>query len=149
MAKLGIGAVVVIIGLFVIFQMFPSFMDATHDVITDETSVSGNVTTGAAETTGTVGLTFGLYQDEITNVVSITSTEGSDTPAASSYAAASDLLTVSGLAANSTRILTVTYDWDATTQFEGFGPITRMAPLLMILAVIGIAVFSMYKGKAF
>lgn len=128
-----------IILLFVAFQFLPMFMTSIHDTVTSEASTSVAVATGVGVTTGTVTLSNGLYNGDIVNVVSISSSNATagDVPVAVSYASATDILTVGGLGASATRTLTVAYDWESTSQYTGFGDILMLAPIIVVLMLIG------------
>jgi len=141
-----------IIMIMVSFIVFPLVMTGTHEVRTDPATATGNVTTGGGITTGTVSLAGngGLYQDSTDSITSLTSDLGTDTPTASSYNVATDVLTVGGLTAASTRTVTVAYEYDATTDYTGLGSLTSLAPTLVFLALlfsgVGI-VWSSFKGR--
>lgn len=139
-----------IIMIFVAFTIFPMIMTASHDVLTDDHTVSANVSTGVGETTGSVTLTKGLYGDSTEYVDSITSDYASDSPTASSYASATKVLTVGGLVASYNRTLTVEYEYDQTTEYTGMASMAKIGPtILFICLLLGGAgmVYAEVRGK--
>lgn len=72
-------------------------------------SQTAEVTTPPGVTQANVVLNFGLLDNDVDNVKSITSTEPTDVPVADSYVPGTQTLTITGLAENKTRILTIVY----------------------------------------
>lgn len=136
----GMGAVMGIIMIMVAFIMFPLIMTGTHDILTDASTEIANVTTAGGITTADVTLSPGLYNDDTDSVLAVTSSLGTDAPVAGSYVAATDALTVTGLTAADNRLLTVSYEYEATTDYTGMGALARMAPTLIFLALLGAGV---------
>lgn len=129
------GSVLVIILIILAVSYVPDLITATDETIKDADTITANVTTGAAETTGTVTLTNALYNSATTEVTSITSTHGGDNPTPSSYSATSRVLTVSGLEASQTRTLTVIHNYDALANYTAAGPTARFGPTLFIMVL--------------
>ena len=75
---------------------------------TDDVSHSEAVETGAGVTTANVTLTRDLFNDEVTEVQSISSNI-TETPIASTYTSATNLLGISALTASESRTLTIVY----------------------------------------
>jgi len=142
------GSVIVgIIMVAIMFIIFPIVMDASHELQTDVyTQTESDVTTGSGETAADVVLDEALWDDSTTHIDSITSDNGSDTPVAGTYTAATKTLNVTGLAESSTRTLTITYEYDALTDYTGMGELVAVAPLLLFLGVIGAVVGGLYAG---
>lgn len=133
----GIMAIVMaVIGIMIAFIMFPTVMDSANDAATDPQTDALTSTTGVGETTDTVTLTQPLYDDSVTNITSITSTNGADTPAASTYASATRILTVSGLAASGTRTFTILYAADATSNYMGLKEMIQISPMMILILII-------------
>ena len=117
-----------LLGLFILIILFELPLNAVHNIQTDaytqaEASVSTSyvdifeaVATGAGVTTADVVLTEALWDDDVANVVSITSTHVPDTPTADSYVSGTKTLTVGGLIEAQTRTLTVTYKYKDTAD---------------------------------
>lgn len=144
---IGVALLVVIIAV----MFLPDVLTASHEARTDEDIVAANITTGAGVTTGTVNLTETLWDSALGSVVSITSTQGSDTPAPQSYDSTNNRVTVSGLTPSLTRVLTLTHEYDATTDFVGLGPLLSMgATLIALVLFIGIPaalIWKMFGGR--
>ena len=147
-----------IISIAISFVVFPIVLDASSTVLGHEgqiVDVHENVTTGAAETTADVVLRYALLDGLVANVVSITSSEGTDTPTADSYVEASRTLTVGGLTADTTRTLTITYKTDISA-YTGLGSIVKVAPLIVLkkcraptaFMIIGTAISNPDKAMA-
>lgn len=126
-----------IVTVAIAFVIFPIILDASHDIrVDDATDQFVNITTGVAETTANVTLTYPLYEDNSYWVGTITSTEVTDVPAAGTYVAATQNLTVTGLAASKTRTLTVPYSADALTNYSGVSPMVTVAPLIIFVGIL-------------
>ena len=116
----------------------PFVFDSSHDIMVAAYTDTGNVTTGAAETSGNVTLTDDPYLDRLTSVTDITSTNGNDTPIASSYA--NNTLLVAGLAASQDRALSITYEYDNTSEFPNSGQVLQVVPTFVLIALITLVV---------
>lgn len=136
-----------IIMVAVMFVLFPIVMESSHELQTDvATQTEAAVATGIGEVAADVVLTTALWADSNTNVVSVTSDNVLDTPVAGTYTAGTRTLNVTGLAANDTRALTLSYKIDALTDYTGMGQMVAVAPLLLFMGVLGALVFGLYKG---
>lgn len=103
------------------------------------------VATAVGVTTANITLAKDLYQANITNVDSITSTEGTDAAAATSYDEATLALTIAGLAANTSRTLTISYYGETDQQV-----MRTIGPFLGVFIIGGLAVlliWSVFEGK--
>lgn len=115
--------------LFIIFLLFAfsgSINTGIKNLRTDAVTVVGEIVTGMGETSGNVTLTRELFQYNLINVTTVTSSDGDDDPIASEYDEDTKELTISGLAASTTRNITVTYSapldddfWSAIGPFLG------------------------------
>lgn len=137
-AALMIGAVIVILLLPAAIISIDDFRLADQE---DEFIVS----TGGAETSKDVTLSQELFGDETRNA-SVSSNVTADAPIASSYASATQALTVTGLAVSESHRLTVTYKIDALTDYWGAGTGARVWPIMLILGVIGIIAGAVYNA---
>jgi len=137
-----------IIAIAIAFVVFPIVLDATDTVLSHTGNVkeSDSATTDATVTTADIVLDYPLYNDDVANVVSITSSDAADTPSASAYAAATKTLTVSGLAESTTRTLTTTYVTESMGVYTGLGSITKVAPLMVFMGLLAGGGFGLYKG---
>lgn len=119
----------VILALFLFFGAFREpIIDGITGWRTNDTTDTPIVTTGANQTSANVTLSYDLYQAALAEVYSITSSNNTDTPAASNYTASTRLLTVGGLIPSITRTLTINYlaETDDTVM-------RVMGPFLVIL----------------
>lgn len=138
--------VIALIGIAILFIIFPMMLSATHNLQVEEVTTSANVTTGVGATTGNATLDYALWQADIDSVVSISSSNVTDTPAAQSYVEVTKILGVSGLSANVTRLLTVLYETDALTEFTGLGALVSIAPLLVFIGIVAMISGGIYLG---
>ena len=140
--------VIGIIAIAVAFIIFPMVLDATSGIL----SHSGDImqidakTTGAANTTAPIVLDFDLYEADVANVASITSTLETDAPTADSYVEGTKTLTAGGLTVNSTRELATTYETESMDVYTGLGPIAKVAPLMVFIGLIAGGGFGLYTG---
>ena len=145
----------VFVGILSIFLLLGAFSTPILDGIknwrtdglTTQTTV---VVTAPGVTTANVTLARDLYQALVTNVDSITSTDGTDAPAASSYTEATLVLLVSGLNDDASRTLTINYYGETDNDvMRVIGPFLGVG-VIGILAVGMIwAVFEGKKRKGF
>lgn len=146
MGKSG-GVILGIVMVAVLFILFPIVMDSSHTLQTDvEVETEAAVATGVGETSADVVLTHGLWGASNTAVTSITSDEVTDVPVAGTYVDATKTLTVTGLVAEDSRTLTITYEYDGLSDYTGMGAIVAVAPLLLFLGVIGAVIGGLYTG---
>lgn len=130
-----------IIGVAILMVIFPIIMSSTHDLKTDQyVQTAAAVATGAGEVAADVVLTEDLYNDDTGSIISITSNNVADTPVAGTYTAATNTLNITGLAASDTRTLTITYEFDALTDYTGMSAMVGMTPLLIWVAILAIVV---------
>jgi len=129
----------VVIGLImiaVLMVIFPIVMSSTHDLQTDEYTQVAEVTTGVGVTAGDVVLTYAAWNDSNSSVISVVSSEETDTPVIGTYTAATKTLNITGLAESLTRNITLVYEHDALTSFTGMGSLVGITPLLLWISVI-------------
>ena len=90
-----------IIAIAIAFVIFPIVLDATSDLLahTGDVLDTFEVTTAVAEVDADVVLTYDLYEEDVSNVKSITSTEPTDVPVANTYTVATRSLNITGLTA--------------------------------------------------
>ena len=86
-----------------------SIADGIRNFRTDDLTQSSAVTTGVGVTTGNITLGSDLYQDNTSHISTITSNVTGETPVATGYTTASNILNVGSLQASTTRMLTVNY----------------------------------------
>ncbi len=141
------GALLGIIMVSVMFVLFPIILDSSHELQTDATTeTEAAVVTGVGVTNADVVLTNDPWQDDVDYVLTITSDEVTDVPVANTYTTATNTLNITGLAADDSRTLTITYETDALGDYTGMGALVGIAPLLIFVAVIGAVVFGAYSA---
>lgn len=133
-------ALMVIIGVVVVVIIFPLAMTAIHNSQTDSVTESFAASVVAAGST-TVTLTTDPWKDRTASVTAMTATGAGAAPVASSYTTATNALVITGLGADTPQDITVTYDYDATTDFTGLGDMMGLTPLLMWISIIGVIAF--------
>jgi|GEM_PF-2392748 len=136
MKTFGIGVVISLVALALVINVFPIMLDGIHDMRSDATTVTNNSTTGVGETTEDVTLTTPLLEDSVSYVTSVTSDSGSDTPVAGTYSSSTDVLTITGLAASGTRVLTINYTGNVIDDYTGLENVAKVTPLMLYIAVI-------------
>lgn len=110
--------------------------DMVYDFRTNVETDTFTVTTGAGVTTDNQTLTTAIYDND-TDTITITSSISDDSPLYSSYNTTTRLLGYSGLAASTTRTITVTYDVEslgASTALTTFIDRISWIWLLVIIA---------------
>jgi len=136
-----------IVMVAIMFIMFPIVLDSSHELQTDEYVQSeAAVVTGVGETAADVVLDEALWDSSATHVLSITSDEVTDVPVAGTYTAGTQTLNVTGLAADDSRTLTITYEYDGLEDYTGMGALVGVAPLLLFIGVIGAVLGGLYVG---
>ena len=138
----------VFIGILAIFLLLGAFSGAILDGIkgwrTEDTTQSYVVATGAGVTTANVTLSLELYNDEVTEVISVTSNE-TETPIASSYDDATQKLLIAALNANDSRTLTVNY-----YGLPDDDVMNAIGPFLAFIVIGGLVfaiVYGVWKGR--
>lgn len=139
----------VLIGILALFLLFGAFATPILDGIkgwrTEDTTQSFIVTTGAGETTANVTLTKNLYNDDVSEVIALSSTNGTEAPVATSYDDTTLNLLISALNASITRTLTVEYyGLPDNTVMDAIGPFLGF---LVIGGLAFAAVRGIWKNK--
>lgn len=130
-----------IIGAIIVIALFGTMLLGINEAQTDERTDSfGAVVTGGGVFDADVVLLGDLYDDSNLNVVSITSTLGTDVPLSGVYTAVTNTLNITGLTASQTRTLAVTYKIDALTNYAAVGSFFGFTPLLIGVAIVIIIV---------
>ena len=132
----------VILGLIFIGELMPG---AINSVATDSYSENFESTTGVGETSDETTLTYANYFGDVTDM-SATSDNGDDSPAILDYDDADYTVTVGGLVASDTRVLTITYPREANQEFPGFSQLLRLLPLLLIIGLVGVCLWGIYSS---
>ncbi len=124
----------VIVAMLLAFCL-PAFMGGIDDFRTDLATNTYVVSTGAAVANSTIQLSSPLWEGLITNA-SISSNITSDTPSITSYTTGSKALDFNGLAANTSRLITVEYKTAGLNGFAGVDQGVKVLPVALVLAVI-------------
>ena len=138
--------VVIVLGLLLIANVLPDVVD---DVAADDYAENFNVSTGAGVTTTTQTLTYDHYYADLTDL-SASSDNEDDTPVVMDYDEDTKEVSIDGLNAADSRILTISYVREANQQFTGFSAFVRLTPFLCVIGLI-VAVlwglFAHFKGR--
>ena len=137
-----IGACLIILLLGAVLAGITSFRSAEYEE-------PHNVTTAGGVTTANITITQDLFNDD-TAFATIASNDTDDAAVPSSYTTSTNTLSISGLAASTTRQLTVTYRYGQLGDYWGADLGARVWPLMIVLGVIGVivgAVVSAYKSR--
>lgn len=138
----------IIIMAAVILFLLPLTL-AMYDFQTDLRVDSITGTTGVGETSDNVVLGTTVYDDD-TTTITVVSDLGSDNPAAGAYASGSHTLNVTGLTANTTRTLTISYDVDALAGSTAIATLSdKIAWIFLLMAIIfpPTALYAIFAGK--
>ncbi len=136
--------VLLAIGAAFIIMLAPTVLTGVNEFRTTDREDVYSVDTAAASTD--VVLTQDLYSDATYNVTSVSSNVTEDAPLASSYEAATNTLTITGLSGDAVHRLTVDYKINALTEFPGAASGASTVPLFLILGVIGIIAGAVYSA---
>ena len=130
-------------GALLLAVMATGIMAATTDFRTDVLEEEFSVITGVGETTATLQLDDTLWNDSRSYITSITSGEDTDNPSATSYNSTNRQVTISGLTANTTRVIALKYKSNALEDAEAAETIILHMPSALLVAVILIPVLAL------
>lgn len=122
-----------------VFLWLLPISSSIYDFRTDLRTDSYNYSTGVGITTGNIVLLKPIYDDD-TGTISFSSNDSSDSTAYVSYNSTSRLLNFSGLSANSTRLLDISYD---VSSLEGNDALEFLLDRLIWIYWILIILFPM------
>lgn len=109
-----------------------------YDFRTDQREDTFNLATAVGETAANVTLLKAIYDND-TSTIGYTSNI-SEVPTFVSYNATTRQVWTSGLTANETRALAVTYDIDALGGNQAVGTLMNYVPLIWILTIVGLPI---------
>ena len=109
--------------------------EAVYDFRTDLREDEFTSPTGVGVTSANVTLGEPVYDDD-TGTIDYFSDLSTDVPAYSSYNATSRQLLVSGLTANTTRVLSIFYDVDALAGSDALNNFVGYIPWIWLLIII-------------
>lgn len=118
-----------------IILLFLPISTGVYDFRTDVKEDSFTVTTGAASTNTTVSLNKAVYDDD-TSTIEVQSDLSTDVPLFSSYNATTRATVFTGLTADSTRTLTVSYDYDALEGSDAINNIVGQVQWWWLLSIL-------------
>ena len=142
MTKVVLSIVALIFLLILAGNVLPDVVD---DTVSDTYAENYEVTTGGGITNTTESLSYAHYYTDLTGL-SATSDNGSDSPVVMSYNSVTYDVTVSGLEASASRILTISYYREGNQQFTGFNGFVRLAPILFIIGGIVACIWGLYSS---
>ena len=136
-----------ILGIFLLLGAFSTpILDGIKTWRTDGLSTQTTVVaTGGGVTSANITLAKDLYQANVVNVHSVTSTDGADAPAVTSYTEATKVMLLSGLNPSSSRTLTIEYYGETSSDVMRI-----IGPFLGVLLIGGLAalmIYSVFEGK--
>lgn len=138
----------IIMGSIVLLLM--PLTSAVYDFATDLREDSFTVATGVGETSGNVTLIKPIYDDD-TTTIDVISDLSTDDPLFNTYNTTSRATNFTGLTANTTRTLTVSYDVDALNAWPAVNSlvdVTAWLWLIIIICFAPAAIAAIFIGRA-
>lgn len=133
--KLFGGFIVVVL----MFAFMPSMMNFSHQGLVESVDQPFNdVVTAMAVTDATVTLSQSPFYTNSVKHITVASDNDADAPSATVLVSSNKHLTVSGLAADDTRVLTVTFEIDRWDDNPIMGLIIQYLPMIVIFALIAV-----------
>ncbi len=142
MGKVVLSVVALVFLLILAGNVLPDVVD---EAVSDTYAEPFDVTTGVGETSTSETLSYEHYYTDLTGL-SASSDNSNDSPVVMAYDEATYDVTVSGLEASASRILTVNYYREGNQQFTGFNDFVRLSPFLFILGGIVACLWGLYSG---
>lgn len=109
--------------------------DLVYDFQTDVKTDSFYITTAVGVTTGSDVLNKAVYNSD-NSTIEITSDLSTDSPVLTSYNATTRLTSFSGLTANTTRTIEISYDTDALNASDAWQGVLDKASLIWMVLII-------------
>ncbi len=103
------GVVIGVVALLMLYIALPVIPQAVESFRTDVKTQNYNISTAVGSTNTSVALSNSLWNSDVSYVTGISSNTTGDSPVADNYTVASRSLSISGLAGNTTRLLSVDY----------------------------------------
>ena len=142
MGKVLMSILALVIGLMLVTGVLT---DTVNDVATDDYSEPFSVATGVGETSVNETLSYAHYYEDLTDL-SATSDNVADTPVISVYWPTTYNVTVLGLAASDSRILTIDYVREAHQEFTGFSGFMRLAPFIFGIGLFVACLWGLFSA---
>jgi hypothetical protein len=136
------GVAIGVISIAIMFIVFPIVLDSSHTIQTDQETQTVTDVVTTSGTSATLTLTQALFKARVADVVSLSGGVG-DTITVSTIPAGTKVV-IGGLATSATRDVTIVYDVDALTDYTGLGAIVGIAPLIIFVSILGVAVAGTY-----
>jgi hypothetical protein len=140
-------AFVIVIASAILFVLPVS--EGIYDFRTEFRTDTYSTDTAVGVTTANETLLGDLYNCDLGSV-SIDSTLATDTPLAGSINCTNRVLNITGLTANTTRTLDITYDYDALQGNTAVNSLMDNLPWIWILIIVGFgpaAILAIFMGK--
>jgi len=132
----------IVLGLLLIANVLPEVVDET---VTDDYAENFNVSTGVGVTTTNQTLTYDHYYADLTDL-SASSDNDDDSPVVMDYDEDTKVVSVAGLHAADSRIMTVSYVREANQQFTGFSGFVRLTPFLCVIGLIVAGLWGLFSN---
>lgn len=132
----------------VILWMLP-VTEAVYDFRTELRTDTFSTTTAVGVTSANETLLDDLYDDD-TGSVDIDSDDATDIPLANSYNGTTQVLNITGLTANTTRTLDVSYDVSALEGYDAISTLLDRVSWIWMLVIISFgpaALFAIFTGR--
>jgi len=142
MSKVILSIVGLIFLLILAGQILPGVV---NDMAAEDYSENFENTTGAGVTSANETLSYAHYYEDLTDL-STSSNNGDDTPVILAYDEDDYIVTVGGLHASDSRILTIDYAREAHQEFTGFTRFMRLTPFIFILGGIGACIWGIFSA---
>lgn len=139
----------IVIVIAVLSWLLP-ITDSVYDFRTDQRTDDFTVETAVATITANVTLLKFIYGDD-TQTLSLTSSLATDMPTFVSYNTTTRAVAMSGLTANTTRLISASYDVDALNGSAAINTLANYIPFIWMLCIVGLpmaALFAIFTGRA-
>ncbi|MBV6342855.1 hypothetical protein [Candidatus Magnetobacterium casense] len=142
MTKVILAIVGLVLGLMLVANVLPDVVD---DVAADDYSENFVCATAANVTSANETLSYAHYYEDLTDLA-VDSDNGADTPVILAYDEDDYIVTVGGLAASDTRILTIDYVREAHQEFTGFAAFVRLLPFITVIGLFVTAIWGLFSA---
>lgn len=132
----------IILAVFLLLGAFTTpILEGIEAWRTEDTTESFAVTTAAAQTTANVTLANDLFQNDVAEVITITSNITGEAPIATSYTSATKVLLLSALNASATHTIIINYlaETDST--------VIRSVGAFLGVIIIGALIIGIFQGS--
>jgi len=137
--------IVPIVGLVIGLMLVSVLPGVVVDVASDDYSEPFSVSTGVGVTSANETLSYAHYYEDLTDL-SADSDNELDTPVVLAYDEDDYIVTVGGLAASDSRILTIDYVREAHQEFTGLSSFIRLTPFLAVVGLIVACIWGLFSA---